>query len=278
MKITEFTKYPGETEIISRIEIHDTNNNITEEIDFDEKGQQLLKITSSYNDIQKPITTSQFDEDNNLIEKKTIEYNSEGKEISSRIEFPDGSLTIETINKKGNSVIITTEDEDGEFEGSIEHILNNEDMTKELIRTNFMGKIDSRLVYEYDENKNTSKIIEQDPKGRFIKAYAYKYNEFGKKIIEEELDKKDRPLSRIIHKYEGNKIKSTITASETTHYYYENNNIIKEEVLQPDGSADIIVRTFDKDKLISEKQYSNPQGESLEEQFLSVEKRYLYEN
>ncbi len=277
MKITEFTKHQEGEEIISKIETRDINNNITEEIDFDENGQQLLRITNGYNEKGKLLLITQYDEDNQLIEKKTIHYNSEGKEIGSETEFPDGSLTKEIHKIEGNSVTITTEDEDGEFEGSVQHILNDNHLTKELIRTNFMGKVDYRLKYEYDENQNTTKVIEQDPKGRFLKAYAYQYDENANRTIEEELDKKDRPVSRIIHKYDGNLLKSTITASESVHYHYENNQIIKEEILQPDGSADIIKRTFENNKIINEKQYSIPQGENTEEDFLIMEKRYLYE-
>lgn len=278
MKITELTKYRDSEDVISRIEIRDEKQNITEEIDFDDNGQQLLKTTYEYNSNGKPSCITQYDEDNQLIEKKTLEYDSEDKEISSLIEFPDGSLTKEIRKKEGNSITIKTEDEGGEFEGSVEHILDEKGLTKKLIRTNFMGKVDYRLAYEYDENKNTTKIIEQDPKGRFIKAFAYQYDENGNRIIEEEVDKKNRPLSRIIHKYEGSLLKSTVTASESTHYYYENNRVIKEETLQPDGSADIITRTFDGDKILNEKHFSIPQGEKTEEDFLTIEKRYQYED
>ncbi len=277
MKITEFTKQQGEEEIISRIEIRDQNNNITEEIDFDQNGKQLLRITNKYNEKSWLLTSTQHDENNQLIEEKTINYDSEGKEIGSETKFPDGSLTKEMHKIEGNSVTITTEDEDGEFEGSVQHILDENKLTKELIRTNFMGKVDYRLNYEYDNNQNTIKVIEQDPKGRFLKAYAYQYDENSNRTIEEELDKKNRPVSRIIHKYEGELLKSSITASEAIHYHYENNQIIKEETLQPDGSADIIRRTFENDKIINEKHYSIPQGESTEDDFLIFEKRYLYE-
>ncbi len=277
MKITEFTKQQEEDEIISKIETRDKNNNVIEEIDFDDNEQQLLRITNEYDEKGNLLIVSQYDENNQLIEKKNINYNSEGKEIGSEIEFPDGSLTKEIHKKEGNSIIITTEDEDGEFEGSIEYIINDKNLTKELIRTNFMGKVDYRLNYEYDGNQNTTKIIEQDPKGRFLKAYAYQYDENANRTIEEELDKKDRPISRIIHKYDGKQLKSTATASESVHYYYENNQIVKEETLHPDGSSDIIKRTFENNKLKSEKHYSIPQGENTEEDFLIMRKRFLYE-
>lgn len=277
MKKTVYTQFPDGEKIISKIEIRNPENLIIEETDFDEEGNQLLKVTYQYNQQKRPILVTQYDENNQLIEKKTIEYNEQGKEAGSLTEFPDGSISKEIYKKEGHSIIIKTEDEDGEFEGSMEHILDENDLIIERIRTNFMGKVDYRLKYEYDENQNTTKIIEQDPKGRFLKAYAYKYDENGNRIVEEELDKKDRPQSRIIHKYEGNLLKSTITASESVHYYYEDNQIVKEENLQPDGSAEIIVRTFENKQLKSEKYYTNPQGDNIDEDFLTFEKIYIYE-
>jgi len=142
MKISEFTKHRDADEVLTRIETRDQNNNITEDIDFDDNGNQLLRTTYEYNNSGKVTSIAQYDEDNQLIEKNNIGFDEEGKVSSKIIEFPDGSLTKEIPTKKDNSVLITTEDEDGEFEGSLEHILDEKGMTKELIRTNFMGKID----------------------------------------------------------------------------------------------------------------------------------------
>ena len=107
MKITEFTKYRDSEEIISRIEIRDNKKNIIEEVDFDDNGQQLIKTTYEYNDKGQPVVVTQYDEDNLLIEKKKIEYDSEGREIFNLIEFPDGSITKETKKREGNFHVFT---------------------------------------------------------------------------------------------------------------------------------------------------------------------------
>ena len=277
MKITEYTQYRDGNEIITRIEERDSNNNIIEEIDFDQEGQQLIKSTYKYNKNNKAVEIIQFDEDNNLIEKKTIEYTDDEKEHSSVIEFPDASLTKEIRIINGNSTLIKTEDEDGEFEGSIEYISNNDKLVTEVIRTNFMNKIDSKVLYEYNEAKQNIKIIEKDGKGYFIKAYTFAYDENGNKIREEELDKKDRILDRKIFNYDTNRLISIKSASDSVYYHYDNKNIVKEERLNPDSSSDIVITDYDGDKIKTEKLYSIPHGETIEESFLSVSKRYIYE-
>ncbi len=278
MKITEFTKYRDQEEVTTRIETRDQNNNITEDIDFDEKGNQLVRTTYEFNDLGKATIITQYDEDNQLIEKNNTEYDENGKVSSKIIEFPDGSLSKEIQTKKDNSILLSTEDEDGEFEGSLEHILDENGMTKELIRTNFMGKIDSRLIYEYDEQKNTTKIIEQEAKGHFIRGFAYQYDQNKNRTVEEEINKKGQPLSRIIHKYEGNILKSSVSTSESTYFYYEDGLLTKEENLLPDGSADVIVNKYENKIISLEKHYSIPQGESTQDEYLLLTKRYLYED
>ena len=277
MKITELTKYQDSEEIISRIEIRDEKGQISEEIDFNDDGQQLLRVTYKYNEKGQTFHITQYDEEDNWIEKKAISYNEDDKISSTIIEFPDGSITKESQQKEGNIITITTEDEDGEFEGSLEHTINEKGLTTKLVRTNFVGKVDSVLLYEYDEQGNTTKLVEQDAKGHFIRGFAYLYDENGNRIAEDEINKKGKTISRTIHKYEEERLKSTISASESTHFYYENDLLIKEETLQPDGSADVIVKEYDNTNILVEKHYSIPQGETPQDMFLMMSKRYLYE-
>ena len=277
MKITEYTKYQEQEEVCSRIEELDSNHNIIEEIDFDESENQQLRITYEYNQKNKATLIIQYDEDNQLIEKKSISYNEEGKVELTTIEFPDGSLSKEKKVKEGNSITLITEDEDGEFEGSVQHILDEKGLTKELIRTNFMNKVDSRLQYEYDDNKNTRKVIEQDPKGRFMKAYAFSYDENGNRTIEEELNKKDKIVARTIHKYDGSHLISSKTADESVYFHYQEDHMIKEERFNPDGSSDIIKFEYNDNKIISEKHFNIPQGEATEDIFMIMSKRYEHQ-
>ena len=277
MKITEFTKYQNEEEKISHIETLDHNKNITEEIDFDDYGNQINKTVYTYNEQNKANLVIQYDEDNQLIEKKNIDYDNNGKEESVTTEFPDGSISKEYRKKEGNSITIITEDEDGEFEGSIQHIIDENEMTKELIRTNFMNKVDSKLVYEYDDKKQATRILEQDPKGRFLRGFSYQYDENGNRTTENELNKKNQVIARTTHKYEGSNLISSQAADQSVYYHYENNQVIKEERLNPDGSSDIIKFNFQNNKINTEKHFNIPQGEATDESFLMLTKRYLYE-
>jgi len=277
MKVTEYTQYRGEEEIITRIEEQDSKNNIIEEIDFDQEGQMLLKTTYKYNNQDKAVEITQYDEENNLIEKKSIEFDEKGKKSGSIIEFPDLSITKETQTINGNSILIKTEDEDGEFEGSVEYITNEEGLTTEVIRTNFMNKVDSKVLYEYNDAKQNIKITEQDAKGYFIKSYIFDYDENGNKTLEDELDKKNRVLDRKLYKYESDLLTSIKTANGSIYYHYDNKNLIKEERLNPDSSSEITIYNYENNRIVSEKQYNIPHGETVEETFLSVSKRYIYE-
>lgn len=277
MKITEYTSHQNAEEITSRITEQDEQGNITLEIDFDDDGQQILKSTNSYNADNKIVSSKQVDEEEALIEKKQFEYDENGKLILSITEFPDGSISKESQKVDGQSRLLITEDEDGEFEGSVEYIMNENGKTKELIRTNFMNKVDSILVYEYNDKQQVTKVLEQDPKKRFIKSYVFVYDELGNKTIEEEQNKKGKPTSRTVHTYTGTNLISSKAAEGSVYYTYENDLIVKEEQLSPDGSSDVVVYEYEDTKKMSEKHYSIPQGETTEDMFLVMAKRYLYE-
>lgn len=277
MKITEYTSHQDADEITSRIAEHDEQGNITLEIDFDDNGQQLLKSTNTYDTDNRLITSTQFDEEEQFIEKKQFEYDENGKLILTITDFPDGSISKESQKIEGQSRLIITEDEDGDFEGSVEYLMDENGLTKELIRTNFMNKVDSILVYEYDNKQQVTKVLEQDPKKRFIKAYVFYYDELGNRTIEEEQNKKGKPTSRTVHTYEGTHLISSKAAEGSVYYTYEDDLIVKEEQLSPDGSSDVIIYEYEDAKKTSEKHYSIPQGENTEEMFLVMAKRYLYE-
>jgi YD repeat-containing protein len=275
MKTTEYTNY-NDVEIVTLEQIFDENNNIVEDINYDEEGHQILKVINEYNQENQLVKQVQLDENNELIEEKNFTY-LDGKPNEIHSHFPDGSTSTEKYLRNNDKVEIITEDEDGEFEGSLQHILNEKGLTKELIRTNFMNKVDTRLQYEYNEQGLLTQVTEQDAKGRFIRAYGYKYDASGNRITEDELNKKGKLTSRIVHKYENEKLISTITAASSKHFHYEGDKLIKEEQLNPDGSADIIEYEYQEERKLSEKHYNVPHGDNIAEGFLVLSKRYTYE-
>ena len=140
-----------------------------------------------------------------------------------------------------------------------------------------MNKITAFYEYEYDEKDQMIKAVEKDDRKKFLKAYAFTYDNEGNKTVEEELNKKDKIISRIIHQYENDKIIKTKAAEGDTHFYYNNELLIKEETLYPDGSANVIVYSYNENKDITEeKHYDISQGNEIQEYFLQKQIRYEY--
>jgi len=67
------------------------------------------------------------------------------------------------------------------------------------------------------------------------------------------------------------------SSDQSVYYQYNNNQVIKEEILNPDGSSDIINFEFEGDKVLNEKHFNIPQGEQTQDDFLIYTKRFLYE-
>ena len=84
-------------------------------------------------------------------------------------------------------------------------------------------------------------------------------------------------MDRKVYKYDANILISIKSGSGSVYYHYDNKNIVKEERLNPDSSSDIVISGYNGDKIKTEKLYSIPHGETIEEGFLSVSKRYIYE-
>lgn len=275
MKVTAYIQYTESEETKAHIAIYDENQLLIEDTDFDENGLQIHKTSYQYNSEQGITKMVQFDEQNELIQDIETVYNGKDKQLNT-IHFPDGSISFERYIKENNTLNIITEDEDGEFEGSILHILDENGLSKEIVRTNFMNKVDTRLLYEYDDRKQITKITEQDAKGHFLRANAYGYDESGNTITEDNLNKKGEIIARVLHKYENGNLISTQTANDSAYFIYENDLLIKEEKLNPDGSSDIITFEYTDGLISFEKHYSIPQGEEIIENFLIFTKRYEY--
>ena len=252
-------------------------NLLIEEIIFDDDAQQIHRTINEYDKQNRIIHSIQYDENNKLIEDKKNFFIESNKEVYSETLFPDNSITKEYRERSENKLLIKWTDEDDEFEGSEERILNEKGLTIQLIQTNFMNKITAFYEYEYDEKDQMIKAVEKDDRKKFLKAYAFTYDNEGNKTVEEELNKKDKIISRIIHQYENDKIIKTKATEGDTHFYYNNELLIKEETLNPDGSANVIVYSYNENKDITEeKHYDISQGNEIQEYFLQKQIRYEY--
>ena len=272
-----YTQYYEQEEFLSQIEKFNNENLLIEEIIFDDDAQQIHRTINEYDKQNRIIHSIQYDENNELIEDKKNFFIESNKEVYSETLFPDNSITKEYRERSENKLLIKWTDEDDEFEGSEERILNEKGLTIQLIQTNFMNKITAFYEYEYDEKNQMIKAVEKDDRKKFLKAYAFTYDNEGNKTVEEELNKKDKIISRIIHQYENDKIIKTKAAEGDTHFYYNNELLIKEETLYPDGSANVIVYSYNENKDITEeKHYDISQGNEIQEYFLQKQIRYEY--
>ncbi len=277
MKITEYTLFRDEEAVVSNISKYDSKGNLIEEIDYDDFGKSQSAIINQYNSDNQLIKVEQYGIDNEMIDVTEIIY-SDGEISQKIISFPDDSKTFEHYRRSENSLEIVTEDEDGEFEGSVLRKLTN-GLTTELIRINFMKKQDSHLINEYNEKQQLIKVKELNAKGKLERAYAFKYDDYGNRICEDELDRKERLLSRTVHKFEEDRLLETQAPNYSIKIEYENKQPIKEMITNPDGSVDITNYKYNDNKQkIEEIVYQIPYGEAFDERFLAYTKRFVYED
>ncbi len=277
MKITEYIQFRDEEEIISNISEYDSNGNLTEEVDYDDNGEQQSKIIHQYNTDNQIIRTEQYYTEDELIDITETLY-SEGEIAQKIISFPDDSKTFEHYKRSENSLEIVTEDEDGEFEGSTLRNFDN-GLTTELIRINFMKKKDSHLKYEYNDKQQLIKVRELNAKGKTEKAYAFKYDNFGNRICEDELDRKERLLNRTVHKFEEDRLLETQAPNYSLQIEYEDKRPIKETLINPDGSQDVTLYKYNSEhQKEQEIVYKIPYGEAFNKDFWAYTKRFKHES
>jgi len=276
MKISKYIQYPHQDPILEHFEHKNEKGQSLEEISYDELGQAQMRVLQVFDQNDKLIKVEKFDEENELIESQDWFY-ANGKIDKKVTHYPEGGFLIEQYTRDEHSLLITSTDDEGSFEGSIKEVYNEKGSTIEVVRVNFQNKIDNINRYEYNQDGQLTKISAFDGKNYFLQAIGYIYDAEGNRIAEEGLNAKNQVLWRILYKYHEGKMISQQSNTETTKWEYQNDLIYKTTHQHPDGSAEVIVHEYAENRLMKILNYQIPFGDNLEQDFLIWTQLFEYQ-
>jgi antitoxin component YwqK of YwqJK toxin-antitoxin module len=208
----DFEDYRDKNRITHQKMLYDQNENLLENIEFDDYGNETGKSVFKYDDKGRLIEKESYDETGEREEKQSFEHDESGKLLRSFIHFLDDTTdTIEYhYNSKGHlTEKITINDENEleavhKFEYSGDKIISEElaeygeIIEKKGMKYNVQGKLieglmwnteeEYRIVNEYDDRGNLVKSLKYDDNNKLISKQLAQYDEKNRLIerVEEE--------------------------------------------------------------------------------------------
>jgi hypothetical protein len=265
-------------------------NMLTKEIFLDEYGNTIKEISynppgiidqtieSKYDDQNRIIEESCFDEEDELLEKTLFFWNEKDKKIKEEKHYLDGSIdtTTFTYNDDANLTEKICKDDEGEIESKEvftyknkrlhEHIAFGED--EKIVEKKTFEFEEDKLISEThldaDEGDETRKEFRYDIDGNIEKELNYNTkNQLVKKT--EFLKYKER---HILEFREEDPYKNNITKLA----YNEANNIILQEQFDINGNLNHrIERSFDEgQRLLESMTFVNTQGQGVSLHFKEI--------
>lgn len=166
---------------------------VLEERHFNADGVMDSLVQNEYDAQNRVISSSQFDENEELTQKNTFEYNDEGKVVKKGSFYGEGSPEFSTHYVYENGLLVKedsyTEEDFDYTEKSYEYDENGRmtcqtDFDEEgkpmyRIQQKFdeAGLVEERIVDELQANDRRHYVYEYDGKGQRIKELVYNFNE-----------------------------------------------------------------------------------------------------
>ena len=268
------------------------NNALTKEIILDEQGNTIKEISynppgiidqtieSKYDDQNRIIEESCFDQEDDLLEKTLFFWDEENKKVKEEKHYLDGSIdtTTFTYNEDGHLIEKVCKDDEGEIESK--EVFNHKDKrlhehivfegSEEIVEKKTFVFEDGKLVAEThldaDEGDETKKEFRYNEEGSIEKELNY--NAKGQLVKKTEFLKYKGP--HILEFREEDPYKNNLTKLQ----YDKGDNIILQEQFDINGNLNHrIERTFDEgQRLLESMTFVNTQGQGVNLHFKEIHK------
>ncbi|HHU46538.1 MAG TPA: hypothetical protein P5134_04050 [Bacteroidales bacterium] len=216
----------------------DEAGNIVKQEHFSPDKEIISVVLNEYNEQNHLVVTSEFDENEELLQKIEYFYNLNGKVERQNNFYGEGSPCYVTRFVYENNLLIQQEayvEEDLEGVEKKYFYNDNNQLIKE-IHFNEDGKEQYIFEYSYFENgtlKQTTKIevLEKDKR-----TYDYEYDERNNRVKELIYNYNDELISKSYTKYnDENRVveveEEDLNQYKLTQYQYEGENVIKVSIL-----------------------------------------------
>ncbi len=261
---------------------YDEHGNITKDISYNREGL-TEKVINEYDDKQRLVSKTLYDEHDDILEKNTYSYNDEGLLVKEFIHYLDGSIDTTSCyyDKNGNLIKKETLDEEEELEDY--YVYEYAD-----------GQLISERGYDYEDEIIAEKVMqyngdqlaemEEWAQEDFIRRKKrFEYDKTGRLFKTIYLNDKDQVTARETHVFNSNNRPVEIHTEDAYQknvmyltYNSQGKIINQEEYNQDDKLNHTVNRTFDEDgNLLKSAVYIDRHGEALNQQY-AIHIKYTY--
>jgi hypothetical protein len=255
LKVTTFPKEEESESYVSQIIHFDRSGNEIARYEYNGPDQFESKVESRFNENNQVIEVTTYLDEHDIAERKVYIRDKEGRIEQVNIEFTDGSISIQTIER----------DAADNTENWIERNEDDELESREFLKYNPEGKLILRELYdfndklteafEYEYNQNGEPLIRRHLDGRrkLILATEYKYSESGSLVLRVSRNRRGDLSDYLKLEYDDKDqvVRQSFSGKYTFAYEYdEQGNAVVEEEFSGDTMDNRITSEYDSNNRI----------------------------
>ena len=240
IKVTTFPKDNESKPFVSEIIHLDRNGNEIARYEFKGPGEFESKIEIKYNDQGRVIEETTYQDEFEILERKTFTRDEAGQATRIDIEYTDGSYAVQTVERdeEDNTENWIEADEEGELESR--EFLKFDSAGRVIVRESydFNDKLTEVIEYEYDNDGRQIKRRQLDDRRKLILETEFRYNDQGLLILRASRNRKGdlSDFVKIEYNESGKPVKQSFSGKYTYLFEYdERGNAVVEEHYQGDS-------------------------------------------
>ena len=245
---------------VSQIVHYDKAGNEISRQEFNDQEEFESKGETIYDANNKVVEVTTYLDEHDIAERKKYVRNAEGRIEQVNIEFTDGSVSIQTIERDEENITENwiERDEDGELE-SREFMKFNDQGSVILKETyDFNDKLTEAFEYEYHPGGEMSIRRHLDQRHKLILETEYKYSESGLLILRVSRNRRGElsDFLKVEYNEKGLPVRQSFSGKYLFEFEYDDNgNAIVEEQYSGETLENRITSEYDENnRLISEDQ------------------------
>lgn len=177
LRVTTFPKDEDSESYISQIIHYDHAGNEIARYEYHGPDEFESKVETRFNENNQVIEATTYLDEHEIAERKVYVRNKDGQIEQVNMEFTDGSVSVQTVERdaENNTENWIERDEDDELE------------SREFLKFDKEGKVILRELYDFND--------------KLTEAYEYEYHPDGKMSIRRQLDNRRKLILETEFKY-----------------------------------------------------------------------------
>lgn len=206
---------------LASVKEFDVNDNILKEIAYRPDGWVENHYTNKFNEANKRIEHSIFDENDELMEKHQFDYDESGKikgEACYYAEMDDSDYTHFVYNADGLLVEKNNMDSDNELYSYVRFEYDNKKLVNER-HFNDDNRLELEKIIHYLADGKVSKEVDVDHIENDQRTYVYDYDEAGNRVKTLMYNRKDELIMKTLVSYNENAKRTELIEEDQTSYF-----------------------------------------------------------